>query len=253
MARIDYDAVARDYDAARAVPLDALTAWRDALRPYLPPAGGAPVLDLGSGTGMFAQALARWFGTRVVGVEPSHAMRAQAAHARSKRGVTYVGGVADALPLADASAGAAWLSTVIHHFPDLPAAAAELARVLRPGAAVLIRSAFPGRTDGITLFHYFPQARAVVDDTYPDLHTVERVFAQQGLRRVALHAVPQESAPNLTEFAARVRTRADTTLRAISDADFAAGLRRLEHAAAHEPSVPVIDYLDLLVLRRPQA
>ncbi|MBK7726769.1 MAG: methyltransferase domain-containing protein [Dehalococcoidia bacterium] len=36
------------------------------------------------------------------------------------------------MPLADLSAGAAWISTVIHHIPNLPAAAAEIRRVLTP-------------------------------------------------------------------------------------------------------------------------
>jgi SAM-dependent methyltransferase len=46
------------------------------------------------------------------------------------------------------SADGAWLSLVIHHIPDLGAAAQEIRRVLRPGAAAMIRQAFPGRTSG---------------------------------------------------------------------------------------------------------
>src|SRR5205823_4803726 len=43
--------------------------------------------------------------------------------------------------------------------------------------------------------------------------------------------------------------RADTTLAALSDDDFARGMEALERAAAEESSpVPVIDRLDLLVL-----
>jgi SAM-dependent methyltransferase len=56
--------------------------------------------------------------------------------------VHLVGGRADGVPLRDGVAGAAWLSTVIHHVGDLDACANELRRVLAPGAPVLIRSAF---------------------------------------------------------------------------------------------------------------
>jgi hypothetical protein len=60
------DQLAAVYDRDRAVPLDALEPWRAALAAYLPPASGLPVLDLGAGTGLFAAAIARWFGAPAV-------------------------------------------------------------------------------------------------------------------------------------------------------------------------------------------
>jgi ubiquinone/menaquinone biosynthesis C-methylase UbiE len=67
---------------------------------------------------------------RVVTVEPSAAMRARS-------GYRYIlAGSAPALPLAPAAMDGAWLSTVIHHLPDLPAAARELRRVFQPGVPV---------------------------------------------------------------------------------------------------------------------
>ena len=119
---------------------------------HLAPRPGMRVLDLGAGTGTWATALASWYGIGVVAVEPSAAMRARS------RCEAMLGGHATALPLAPATMDGAWLSTVIHHLPDLPAAAGELRRVLRPGAPVLIRNAFPGRHHGIGLFRYWPEA-----------------------------------------------------------------------------------------------
>jgi hypothetical protein len=62
--------------------------------------------------------------------------------------------------------------------------------------------------------------------------------------------VPQVSAPSLRAAVERVRQRADSTLKPLPDNEFAEDLARLERAAAAEttPS-PVVDYLDLLVLR----
>jgi len=57
----------------------------------------------------------------VVTVEPSAAMRARSACP------TVIGGDALALPFGPATMDAAWLSTVVHHLPDLPAAAREAA------------------------------------------------------------------------------------------------------------------------------
>jgi ubiquinone/menaquinone biosynthesis C-methylase UbiE len=118
---------------------------------------GGPLLDVGSGTGIWSHAFVRWFGSRIVGIEPSSGMRAQAAAKRSHPKTAYVGGRVDAVPVAGQCCGAAWLSTVIHHFADLPAAAVELRRVLRPGAPVLIREGFTGAPTGSRGWGTFPR------------------------------------------------------------------------------------------------
>src|SRR4029450_1684605 len=116
-----------------------------------------PVLDRGAGTGQFAAAIAGWFGGRVVAVEPSGGMRAQGTRANAHPGVHWVGGAGGGLPLRNTTCAMAWVSTVVHHLDDLEAAAAELGRVLRPGAPVLVRQAFPGRMGDVILYsRYFP-------------------------------------------------------------------------------------------------
>jgi hypothetical protein len=62
--------------------------------------------------------------------------------------------------------------------------------------------------------------------------------------------VSQVSAPSLRAAVERVRQRADSTLVPLSDREFAAGLAAMERAAAAETTpTPVVDRLDLLVLR----
>lgn len=248
MARIDYAKIARDYAQARGLTEGGLAGWREAVRPYL--AGLAlPVVDVGSGAGQFAALFPSWFGVQVVGVEPSAAMRAEAVANISDARVTYLRGDAQHLPLADLSAGAAWISTVIHHIPNLPAAAAEIRRVLTTGAPVLIRSAFPGRTGGVSLFRFFPEAAKVVE-TFPSIEQVEQDFGAAGFRLERVEPVVQVSVQSLREFRIRVALRADTTLRGITDEAFAAGLARLDTAIlGGEAEGPVIDLLDLVVLR----
>jgi SAM-dependent methyltransferase len=240
--------VSADYVQGRGLSADGLAGWRDAVRPYLEGLD-LPVIDVGSGTGQFAALFPRWFGIEVIGVEPSDGMRGQAIANTSDRRVRYLAGDAAHLPVPGASCGGAWLSTVIHHIPDLEAAAREIRRVVVPGGPVLIRSAFPGRTDGITLFQFFPEAAGVVE-TFPSIDQVERDFRAAGLRLEQAEPVPQVSVGSLNEFRERVVPRADTTLREISDDAFAAGLARLDHAISggNETGAPV-DYLDLVVLR----
>ncbi len=76
MADTVYDAsTAADYRAAREIPREGLTAWREAIAEHAAPSPGATVLDVGAGTGAFATALRDWFGVHVVAVEPAPAMR----------------------------------------------------------------------------------------------------------------------------------------------------------------------------------
>jgi SAM-dependent methyltransferase len=217
MARIDYDGhIATVYDRGRAVPLDGLAAWRTALARYLPPQSGLPVLDLGAGTGLFAVALAEWFGVEVIAVEPAAAMRREALRKRPHPRVTYLAGHAAAIPVGDGQCGSAWLSTVIHHIPDLRACARELRRVLHPGERVLIRSAFPGRLDGITLFRFFPEARQIAV-SFPSIAATVDAFAPAGFAPEALESVPQVTADGLRTWCERVRLRADSTLQPLDD------------------------------------
>jgi SAM-dependent methyltransferase len=246
VARIDWDAVSADYPAGRGLSEDGLAAWRTAITPYLRGLN-LPLVDVGSGAGQFAPLFADWFAIEVIGVEPSTGMRAQAEQSAAHPRVRYVAGEAERLPLPDASCGAAWISTVIHHVPNLAAAAMEVWRVLAEEAPVLIRSAFPGRTERISLFEFFPEAAAVVE-TYPTIEQTCAAFEAAGFRFRELQSVPQVSIPNLAAMRPRAALRADTTLQRISDASFEAGLARLDAAmAAGRGDERPADYLDLLV------
>jgi SAM-dependent methyltransferase len=245
MGRIPYDdADAAAFQAARHLSRDRLARWRDAVARYLAPRPGMRLLDLGAGTGMWAAAFTDWYGIDVVAVESSGAMRARSLYPG------MLAGHAGAIPLAAASVDGAWLSTVIHHIPDLGAAATELRRVLRPGAPVLIRSAFPGRHEQITLFRFFPEAIRVLD-TYPSVADVRAAFATAGFAYVALEPVPQVSAASLKAAADQLRRDAHTPLKLLTDTEYQNGLARLQAAADTDSETsPVVDALDLLILRK---
>ncbi|MGN5632944.1 class I SAM-dependent methyltransferase [Streptomyces sp. AC154] len=235
---------AEDYRIAREVPRDGLTAWRAAVAAEVPLAPGAVVLDVGAGTGAFAAAFADWFGARVLAVEPAAAMRALIPRTAD---IEALDGRAEALPVPDGCADAAWLGSVVHHIEDLPAAAREIRRALKPGAPVLIRNSFPGRCTRDLRVRFFPGTARIVD-SYPTVEQTCAAFATAGFARVALHAVPQESAPSLSVFADRIRRDTDAKLRSLTDEEFASGMRRLRRAAAQEPDRPAVSWMDLLVL-----
>ncbi|WP_439658065.1 class I SAM-dependent methyltransferase [Lentzea sp. HUAS TT2] len=232
-----YDAVeAGSYRLAREISLGGLVSWRDAVAPYFLP--GRTVLDLGAGTGLFVRAFREWFPeVSVVAVEPSPAMR-------EASGLPMLVGDAGAIPLPDASVDVVWMSTVVHHVRDLAAAGVEFRRVLRPGGVVVLRSLFRERHSGIGLFRFFPEAVRGM----PGFPTVEEVADGMGFAVQRLEAIPQVTASSLADKASTVRQESDTLLRSLTAAEFAAGRERLRAAAAVE-SGPVVDHLDLLVLK----
>jgi SAM-dependent methyltransferase len=257
MARVDYDRMAAVYDAGRDRTLDQRQAWREALGRHLPPpcgcAGG--VLDLGAGTGQWARALATWYEVPVVAVEPSAGMRA-AAGVRRLDGVRMVGGRGEAIPLRPGAVPAAWLSLVLHHLDDLAACARELHRVLCDHGRVLLRGAFPDAgalVDLAFMLEFFPAAERVLA-TFPRLVDTVVLFERAGFTLVGMRAVADLAAASLADALERVRLRADTVLRHLPDAEFHAGLRRLEAAVAAEdparPAGPIFGQIPLVVLAK---
>jgi 2-polyprenyl-6-hydroxyphenyl methylase / 3-demethylubiquinone-9 3-methyltransferase len=105
---------------------------------YLAALGEAPgrlVLDAGCGGGLVAKGLAE-AGAHVVGVDQLPACLLVARRA-VPAGFQPAVGQLERLPFADASFDAVVAADVLEHVPDLPAAVAELARVLRPGGGFL--------------------------------------------------------------------------------------------------------------------
>ncbi len=253
MARISYDErTAAAFKAVREVPRDGLSEWREAVRRHLRPSRGMTLVDIGAGTGAFAAAFSDWFGLSVLAVEPSAAMREQIPRAPA---IQVLEGNASDLPLPDESADAAWLSLVIHHIPDLGAAAHEIRRVLRPGAPVLIRQGFPGRIDDrIELVRWFPET-ARMADTFPSVTETCTAFAAAGFHQDALEQVRETWPISLAGFLGQVDTfrQADTTMRSLTEDEFRRGKERLRRAVRHagdtaDPETRS-NWLDLLVLR----
>lgn len=96
-------------------------------------------LDVGAGTGIFARQLADILPatTKIVGVEPSAAMREQATERAADYAITYVDGTAERLPAVDASTAMVSAATAAHWFDRL-AFYAEVRRILMPTGRLAI-------------------------------------------------------------------------------------------------------------------
>ncbi|HEY6414875.1 MAG TPA: class I SAM-dependent methyltransferase [Acidimicrobiales bacterium] len=251
MSAVHYDeiAIAEDFDAVRDRTPAGQAIWCERVAAYLSDPPPAAIVDIGAGTGIWSRAFAEAFGARVHAFEPSRGMRARATVAHPHPLVSYVAGTADAIALEDESVGAAWLSTVIHQFPDLGAAARELRRVVERGGTVLVRGGYPGRQDEIELFHLFPDAMRVAE-TWPRLGQVITAFEEAGFNFVALERVHEPTFASYDEMLAHlpVMRRSDTALVGIDDEAWAKGIAAIERAEAAGERPWELGQ-DLLVLR----
>lgn len=122
---------------------DDVVEQRRAIRDTLALRAGERVLDIGSGPGFLSTEMAALVGPEgaVVGTDVSEAMLAIAARREADDGaasVDFVIAEANALPFPDESFDAVVSTQVYEYVPDMPAALAEAARVLRPRGRLLV-------------------------------------------------------------------------------------------------------------------
>ncbi len=131
MAGRGFSRAADSYARARpGFPVEAL-AWLEEIGAIR---SGAPVVELGAGTGLLTRALlAR--GLEVVAVEPLAEMRAHLE--RAAPGARILDGTAEALPLPDAGVASLMAANAFHWF-DPERAPGEIRRVLTPGGALVL-------------------------------------------------------------------------------------------------------------------
>jgi demethylmenaquinone methyltransferase/2-methoxy-6-polyprenyl-1,4-benzoquinol methylase len=135
-----FDSIVDRYDLVNDVlSLGLDRSWRHALVETVP--NGSPVLDLGCGTGRLTRLLHERH--VVVGLDVSAEML-RLAH-RDVDGAPLVRGSAFALPFPDGTFAAAASAFVLRNLDDLPAAFAELARVVRAGGRASLLDITPPR------------------------------------------------------------------------------------------------------------
>ena len=169
----DYSRQARTYDETRAASLSVLGPLREAL-------DGAPgrgLVDVGGGTGNYSLAL-REEGWRPLVVDRQPQMLARAAAER----LETLQADAQKLPLADESADAVMLVSMLHHVEDQPAALGEARRILRPGGRLALMAFTRENVASLWLSDYFPSTRAWMAESHLTLD--ELLALLPGARRI---------------------------------------------------------------------
>jgi SAM-dependent methyltransferase len=169
----DYSRQARTYDETRSASPSVLGPLREAL-------AGAPgrrLVDVGGGTGNYSVALrAEGWEPLVVDRQPEMLARAAA------KGLDTLEADAQRLPLADASADAVMLVSMLHHVEQPARALAEARRILRPGGRLALMVFTREDVASMWLSDYFPSTRAWTEQSHPTLE--ELLALLPGARRL---------------------------------------------------------------------
>ncbi|MFD8882844.1 class I SAM-dependent methyltransferase [Streptomyces erythrochromogenes] len=112
----------------------------DALHETLGPQTGRALCDVACGAGHLALSFAAQGPARLVGVDPAPSMLEEFRALADDRGakVEAVEAFAGELPFPDGSFDLVMSRLAPHHFPDLAAAVADMARLLRPGGQLAV-------------------------------------------------------------------------------------------------------------------
>jgi ubiquinone/menaquinone biosynthesis C-methylase UbiE len=246
---LDYDqgTISASYDAARGYSSETLALWMGRIEACAPERTET-ILDLGCGTGRYSFALADRFGARVVGVDRSVRMLAEAR--RKGAGVHFARVDGEALPVRDGAIDLALLSMVLHHFDRPERPARECARVLRPGGVACVRAGTTDAIGGYAYVSFFEAALPVLERTLQSRARIESIFRDAGLALERHELVASATAESWTDYVRRIELRADSILAQLSDRDFEDGMRRLAAHATTAPEGPVVEEVDLFAFRR---
>ena len=223
--RQDYDRIAHLYDhRSRDHAVDAhLVAWlgeRDAT--------AVRVLDVGCGTGkQLAANRTRFPGLALIGVDRSIEMLRIAR--RRDPSVAWVHGDGQALPLVSSTVDYVTNQYSYPHIPDKRAFVREVFRVIRPGGCFVIQNIDPWSMPDWIIYRFFPEAREVDYIDFLPIDAFAGLLRDTGFRGVRVTRTDDCRDESLRAFLRRGRHTA-SQFAAISDAAYAAGLRRVQEA-----------------------
>jgi ubiquinone/menaquinone biosynthesis C-methylase UbiE len=248
-SRVDYDAIAELYDSTphrekSADPeLIAFLGGRG-------PSASLTLLDIACGTGN-QQIANRGLApdARFVALDGSLGMLRQAR--RKMPDIAWVHGDSAALPFASGSFDFISCQYAFHHFRDKAGMLREAFRVLRRGGRFALYNMCPQESDDWLYYAYFPEAKTRDFADFWPLDAIVSEMTATGFAGVEVERRHVHRERDLAELLSAVRFRErNSQLLSLSDAGYAAGLRRIERDL-HDPQTPKVraDHLCFVTMR----
>jgi SAM-dependent methyltransferase len=222
----------------RRPPAQAVRLYLDVLTRLLarPPLAEPVVLDAGCGTGAFTLPLARLArarGGHAIALDRSAAMldvlRRSLTRAGAERLVTVRQGDVLTVEL-PGPCSLIWVSDVLHAIADVNAFSESVARLLLPGGTVAVRMSSHAQLRSYEWGAYFPAALSVDLRAHHDTGAVCAALERNGFGQVDVREVDESCWMPTATYVGLFEARSLSSLRLISDAEFASGMRRMRRA-----------------------
>jgi ubiquinone/menaquinone biosynthesis C-methylase UbiE len=238
---------AERYNASRSIPDETMSLWMETLSGLVPQTTIKLLVDLGGGTGRFAEPLLETYQCPVILIEPSKAMIKQSTRIRSEN-IWRIQGTAEQIPLVTGTVDLAWLCQVYHHLENKTQAFREMYRILKPGGYLAVRNGTKESEVRVDWLNFFPEAMKLNNQRIPAEADIVETAKLHGFNLIKVQTVNQIFAASYMEYYEKISQRGLSSLIAISDKDFEEGLKKLLQWAKEKPAnQPVYDPVDLLV------
>jgi ubiquinone/menaquinone biosynthesis C-methylase UbiE len=248
------DQKAPDYAASfgkyRSQTTEATAALIRSVLRYVPSSPGARMIDIGCGTGRYALPLASATEAQVFATDLSRAMVEQGRDKDNGGAVSWVLGDACRIPFADQSFDVALLFLVLHVLKDSKKGLQEAYRILRSGGHCLILTHSHFQLDRQTLFRLFPEARKLNKRRMLSLAKLKERAREIGFHHLRSEEVVEAATLSREAFLEKVRSRPNTSLRSMSDADFQRRYEALEATVAGQETCTEESFSTLLAARK---
>lgn len=220
---LNYDHISTIYDAVRQADVDLVA--------HLIREGGlsntSVVLDIGCGTGNYADQLQRATAAQVYGLDASAGMLDKARQ-KNPHLILQLGD-AEQLSFEADTFDFVYMTDVIHHIPHIDALFAGISRVLKSGGKVCIVTQSHDQIENRPITRFFPATAEIDKARYPDIPAIIAAAVGQRLSFITAETVNVGQPIVLGQsFLNLVKTKGYSMLSLMTDADYSAGLKQLK-------------------------